>query len=113
MSRLSRREFARAATLVAGAALLPRHVMAQAETDVAPVVNAAPLAAPKLAAAAQAEVDARVQTIVARFGARLSPADRANVAAVAANLQGALDAVRAVDVADEPAVVFRASRKLR
>jgi hypothetical protein len=108
---MSRRELVRAAGIAAGAALLPR---AHADEP----RPAAPATAPKpakLPPASQSEADARVAQIVARWGARLSPAERADLARLSADAQQALDAVRAfaLDNRDEPALVFHVLRRSR
>ncbi|MCU1282824.1 MAG: hypothetical protein JWM53_6370, partial [bacterium] len=71
--------------------------------------------ATKLSAAGQAEADARVQMIVARYGARLSAAERADLARLSTDAQQHLDKLRAfpLDLADEPAHIFRAPRRRR
>ncbi len=112
MTRISRRDFARTVGVVAGAALLPA-----ARADEKPKLpERAPTPAPtKLSAASQAEADARVQMIVARYGSRLSAAERAELARLSTDAQQQLDKLRAfaVDVTDEPAHVFRAPRRRR
>ena len=72
-------------------------------------------AASKLPAASLAEADARVQAIVARYGARLSPAERADLTRLSREAQVQLDTLRAypLDGSDEPAHIFRAPRKRR
>src|SRR6266498_628618 len=103
MSRISRRAFARTVGAVAGAALLPtRRALgddqarpAPPPAPPAPAATAAAGAAHKLSPAAQAEADARVQIIVARYGARLSPADRTDLARMSADAQELLEKVRA------------------
>jgi len=109
--RISRRDFARTVGVAAGAALLP----ARARGDEKPKPNAPPPAPTKLSAAGQAEADARVQMIVARYGARLSPAERADLARLSHDAQEQLDKLRAfaLDFGDEPAHVFRAPRRRR
>jgi hypothetical protein len=108
--RISRRDFARTVGVAAGAALLPR----RARGDERPKATAPPPAT-KLSAAGQAEADARVQMIVARYGARLSPAERADLARLSSEAQLQLDKLRAfpLDFGDEPAHVFRAPRRRR
>lgn len=101
-----------------GAALLPRAARAgqpaPAEKPTAHAPAPSPHA-PALAPAAQAEAEARVQMIVARYGARLSPAERADLHRLSATAQKLLDEVRAfpLDYGDEPAHIFRASRRPR
>jgi hypothetical protein len=108
---ISRRDFARTAGAIAGAALLPR-----ARADEKPKTPGAPPPKPsKLLPAAQAEADARVQMIVARYGARLSPAERADLVRLSNDVQPMLDKLRAfpLDYGDEPAHIFRAPRRRR
>ena len=95
-----------------GVALLPKAARAEEPAKEAPK---APPPPSKLPAASQAEADARVQLIVARRGARLSPAERADLSRLSHDLQETLDKLRAfaVDPADEPAHVFRAPRRRR
>ena len=111
--RISRRDFARTIGVAAGAALLP----SRARSDEKPKPGAPPPPPPatKLSAASQAEADARVQMIVARYGARLSPAERADLARLSSDTQQQLDRLRAfpLDFADEPAHIFRAPRRRR
>jgi hypothetical protein len=112
MSRISRREFARSVGVAAGAALLPR----SARGDEKPKPGAPPPQQPtKLSPAGQAEAEARVQMIVAKYGARLSPAERADLARLSHDAQEQLEKLRAfpLDITDEPAHVFRAPRKRR
>lgn len=113
MTRITRRDFARTAGIVAGAALLPR---ARADEKGRPEAPLSPPATPpKLAPAAQAEADARVQMIIARYGARLSPAERADLARLSADAQQQLERLRAfpLEYSDEPAHTFRAPRRRR
>jgi hypothetical protein len=111
MTRISRRDFARTVGVAAGAALLPR-----ARGDEKPrQPGRAPTTPPpaKLPAASQAEADARVQTIVARYGSRLSPAERADLSRLSHDAQAQLDKLRAfaLELDDDPADVFRAPRR--
>ena len=108
MTRISRRDFARTVGVVAGAALLPARARG---ADPAP--KTPPATPPKLAAPSQAEADARVQMIVARYGSRLSPAERADLQRLSSLAQTQLDQLRAfaVDFTDEPAHIFRAPRR--
>ena len=112
MTRISRREFARTVGVAAGAALLPARAPAAEKPAKA---AAAPPPVTKLSAASQAEADARVQMIVGRYGARLSPAERADLARLSHDAQEQLDKLRAfaLDVTDEPAHIFRAPRRRR
>jgi hypothetical protein len=115
MSKLTRREFARAAAAAAaGATLLPRRIHS-AEPSSAPPQPAPPAPAKKLSPAGQAESDARMKMIVARYGARLSEAQRSELQRMSADAQLLLEAVRAfpLDYSDEPAHIFLAPRKHR
>jgi hypothetical protein len=109
--RISRRDFARTVGVAAGAALLP----ARARGDEKPKPGGPPPPPTKLSAAGQAEAEARVQMIVARYGARLSPAERADLLRLSHDAQEQLDRLRAfpLEVGDEPAHVFRAPRRRR
>ena len=120
MTRVSRREFARAAGAAVGVALLPAAARGgqpkkPATPSPAPPTHAPPPAAPHAAPATAdaTEAEARVQTIVARYGARLSPAERADLQRLSADAQKLLDEVRAypLDYGDEPAHIFRAPRR--
>ena len=108
--RISRRDFARTVGVGVGAALLPKRARAEEPTK-----QAAPPPPSKLPAASQAEADARVQMIAARRGARLSPAERADLGRLSHDLQQGLDKLRAfaVEFTDEPAHIFRAPRRRR
>jgi hypothetical protein len=109
--RISRRDFAKAVGATVGAAaLLPRST--RADESVKPPGAAAPPPT-KLGPASQAEADARVQMIVGRYGARLSPAERADIARQSHDAQEQLDKLRAfvLEVGDEPAHTFRAPRR--
>src|SRR5437870_3878152 len=95
MSRPSRREFAQVAGAVLGAALVPRRAGGDEAKPAAPVPTPTPTPAKKLAPAAEAEAQARVQMIVARWGARLSPAERADLVRLSRNAQAMLTELRA------------------
>src|SRR5437764_15073916 len=91
--RISRRDFARAAAgAIAGTALLGR---ARADEKIKPTTAATTPAAPKATGAAEAEAEARVELIVARYGARLSAADRTELLRMSGDVQGLLDKLRA------------------
>ena len=117
MMRMSRRDFARAAGASAGAALLNR---ARADENPKPPATAPPAQKPLTAppaqkplTAAQAEAEARVQLIVARYGTRISAADRTELLRMSGEVQGLLDKLRAfpLDWEDQPAHTFRAPRR--
>ncbi|HWE29839.1 MAG TPA: hypothetical protein VHB97_17635 [Polyangia bacterium] len=112
MTRISRRQFARTVGVAAGAALLPARSRADEKPKPQPP-HTTPPPATKLSPASLAEADARVQMIVARYGARLSPTEREDLARLSRDAQEQLDKLRALslDVGDEPAHVFRAPRR--
>src|SRR5690242_3947391 len=101
---LSRREFARgAACLAASATLLP--ALTQAQTPPAPTPTptpptpsaptsapTSPTGAPALSAAGRAEVEAKMQSILTKYGARLSAAERADIRRLLTEGQGAIEA---------------------
>jgi hypothetical protein len=108
---ISRRDLGRVMGVAAGAALLPKTAFA---TDPKPETKvAAPPAARKLTGASQLEADQRVQLVIARYGARLSKAERADIARLSVDMQGVLEELRAypLEWSDEPAHVFRAPRR--
>jgi len=87
----------------------------KATSSPSPPLSHSPSPPPPLPAASQAEADARVQTIVARYGPRLSATDRADLARLSHDAQLQLDRLRAypLDPTDEPAHTFRAPRRRR
>jgi hypothetical protein len=74
--------------------------------------SAAPAAAPALPAASQAEVDARVNWIFTKYGARLNDAQRADIRRLVAGGQAGIDAMRAYPLGNEvePPTPFRVWR---
>ncbi len=109
-TRLSRRDFARTVGLVATTALLPKPTHAG---DAPKPPSPSPPPPTPLPPASQSEADARVQSIVARYGPRLTPADRADLTRLSHDAQEQLDRLRAypLDATDEPAHIFRAPRR--
>src|SRR5919108_4317835 len=115
-TKLSRREFARGATLAAIAASIPTQIAAQEEkppTAPAPPKPAAPSpgqAEPKLSDAARAEAEAKIQNIFRKYGDRLNQEQRADIRRSMLSTQEALEKLRAFPLEnwDEPATVFRA-----
>jgi hypothetical protein len=108
---ISRRDLARVMGAAAGAALLPKRLLAdEAKRAGKP---AAPPPPKPLAGAAKVEAEQRVQLVIARYGARLSPAERADLGRISADMQNVLEELRAfpLDNSDEPAHVFRAPRR--
>jgi hypothetical protein len=105
MPKITRRSFAaRAVAAVAVTAALPE-VLAQS----APPPEAGnPTKSPSLPAASQAEVDARVNWIFAKYGARLDETQRADIRRIISNGQPGIDAMRAypLENGDGPAGSF-------
>jgi hypothetical protein len=126
-SGMSRREFARRAALASAVASL---VPVQAATATEPARNDAPAAGssaqtppaqssaapqtpaanlPKLSPESQAEVDARVQAILAQYGSRLSDDQQADIRRLCTLAQPPLDRMRAyhLDNADGSALYLK------
>ena len=104
MPKITRRSFAaRAVAAVAATAAVPE-LLAQ----VAPQTQATPPKTPALPPASQAEVDARVNWIFTKYGARLDDTQRADIRRIIASGQPAIDAMRAYPLtnADGPAGAF-------
>lgn len=96
MSRVSRREFVVASAL---ASLVPLQI------------DAAEGGTPQNAT--NAEVEARIQWIFAKYGSRLTDEQRADIRRIIASGQGGVDAMRAypLDNSIAPATRFKAWRK--
>ena len=116
MKKISRRSFARNAVVIATAAAVAPMVMAQIE-PAAPKTTAAqpkpPENPPALGAASQAEVDARVQWIVTKYGAHLNDEQRADVRRLVSGGQSGVEAMRKCDLENGagPAEPFRIYRR--
>jgi hypothetical protein len=92
---ISRREFARRAAFASAAASLAPANLFSADS-VAPALPAQqPANAPKLSPESQAEVEARIQSIFAQYGSRLSDAQKTDLRRLAAEAQPPLDRLRA------------------
>jgi hypothetical protein len=106
MSKLSRRAFARDAVVAATAAAVLPNVLAQ--TPPAATEKPAPLPI-----ASQAEVDARVNWIFTKYGARLDETQRADIRRIISGGQKDVDAMRAwpLPSSAEPAAPFRIHRR--
>jgi hypothetical protein len=107
---LSRREFARQATLgtaAASAALLPLPGLPPSGTTTLPVQL--PANAPKLSPQSQSEADARYQSILAQYPDRFSDVQKADLKRLCFVLQPQLDRLRAWSVAnsDQPALYMK------
>lgn len=113
MSRISRRDFAKHAAILAGVAgVLPS---ALAENPPAANPPATPPVAPALPAASQAEVDARIAWVLNRYGSRLDETQRNDIRRLITGAQGGIDQMRAypLDNSVGPATPFAIWRKDR
>jgi hypothetical protein len=108
-SAITRRSFARNAALAAATiAVLPADAFSQAAAP-APPPAPAPEAPPKLSAASQAEVEARVQGVMRQFGDRLSDAQKTEVRRLITLGQKSVEELRALplSISDEPATILK------
>jgi hypothetical protein len=94
-SVISRREFARRAAFVSAAASLAPANLLGAEAVATPPPTQQPANAPKLSPESQAEVDSRIQSIFARYGSRLSDAQKADIRRLSTDAQPPLERLRA------------------
>ena len=111
--KISRREFARNAVVIA--AVAPAAI---AQVEPAPPKTTAatpkpPDNPPALSAASQAEVEARIQWINTKHGARLDDRQRADIRRLVTGGQSGIDAMRAyaLENAIGPAEPFRIYRR--
>jgi hypothetical protein len=105
---LTRRAFARDVSLAAAVAAVLPEVLAQAPPVPKPG-EPPPPAPPELSAASRAEVEARIQWVVAKYGSRLDAEQRADVRRLITGGQSAIETLRAfpLDNSVEPAGAFR------
>ena len=94
-SAISRREFARRAALVSAAASLAPADLLRPEFSAAPLLAQQPAISTKLSPESQAEVESRVQAIMAQYGKRLTDAQKADIRRLAVEAQPPLDRLRA------------------
>jgi len=94
-SAISRREFARRAAYVSAAASLTPANLLHAELPDSPEPTLQSANAPKLSPESQAEVDSRIQGILAQYGGRLSGAQRTDIRRLVTEAQPPLDRLRA------------------
>jgi hypothetical protein len=94
-SAISRREFARRAAFVSAAATLTPSNLLSAESVAAPLPAQQPAHAPKLSPEGQVEVEARIQSILAQYGTRLSEAQKSDIRRLVTEAQPPLDRLRA------------------
>ena len=99
MNKLSRRSFARNTVIAAAAAAVAPNLLAEEKPPAPPT-------------ASQAEVDARVQWIIGKYGSRLDEAQRADIRRLIAGGQSSIDTMRAyaLENANDPATPFRIDR---
>lgn len=108
-SAISRREFARRAAMVSAAAsLAPANLLRAEPVAELPQPQQAP-AVTNLSPQSQAEVDSRIQSILAQYGSQLSDAQRTDLHRLATDAQPPLDRLRAftVENGDGPALYLR------
>jgi len=94
-SAISRREFARRAAMVSAAASLVPANLLSAEPPTSPPPAQQPATPPKLSPESQAELDTRIQAILAQYGGRLSEAQKADIRRLSTEAQPPLDRLRA------------------
>jgi hypothetical protein len=107
-STISRREFARRAVFASAAASFsPSNLSTE---TVAPPPQAQPsVNAPKLSPEGQAEVESRVQAILAQYGSRLSDVQKTDIRRLATEAQPPLERLRAfaTNNGDGPALYLK------
>lgn len=98
MTKMSRRAFARNAIVATAVVAIP---------------SAVPAIAAEAAATPNAEVEARIQWILAKYGSHLNDEQRADIRRIITSGQGGVDDMRkyALENATEPAEPFRPYRK--
>jgi hypothetical protein len=108
-SAISRREFARRAAFVSVAASLEPSNLLNTEYVAAPLPAQQPANAPKLSPESHAEVEARIQSIFAQYGGRLSDAQKTDIRRLATEAQPPLDRLRAfaTDNGDGPGLYLK------
>ena len=108
-SAMSRREFARRAAFVSAAATLTPSNLLGAESGAGPLPEQQPANVPVLSPEGQAEVDSRIQSILAQYGSRLSDTQKADIRRLATEVQPSLDRLRAfaTENGDGPALYLK------
>ncbi len=108
-SAISRREFARRAAFVSAAASLAPSNLLNTESPTTPPQAQQPAKAPKLSPESQAEVEARIHSIFAQYGKRLSDAQKADIRRLATEAQPLLERLRAfpADNGDGPGLYLK------
>lgn len=108
-SKISRREFARRAALTSAAATLaPGNLLFLQTAKPSPPAQQPP-ALPKLSPEGQAEVEARVQTILGQYGSRFTDAQKTDLRRLCTLAQPPLDRLRAfaIENGDSPALYLK------
>lgn len=108
-SAISRREFARRAAIVSAAASLAPANLLNSGPLASPPQAQQPPTVPKLSPESQAEVDSRIQTILAQYGSRLSDAQKTDIRRLATEAQPPLDRLRGypTENGDGPALYLK------
>ena len=107
---ISRRDFAcHAAFAAATVAVMPASVLAQPAPALTFPAPQAPGNEQKLSPESQAEVDARIQVILKKYGHRLSDEQKKDIQRLVTEGQKPLEALRAYKIAnsDQPATVLK------
>src|SRR6266403_4752010 len=94
-SGISRREFARRAAFVSAAASLAPANLLTSDSIAAPLTAQQPDNTSKLSPESQIEVDSRIQSIFAKYGSRLTAAQKADIRRLATEAQPPLERLRA------------------
>ena len=108
-SSISRREFARRAVFASAAASFSTSNLLSTECVAAPPQAQPPVYPPKLSPEGQAEVESRVQAILAQYGSRLSDVQKTDIRRLATEAQPPLERLRAfaTNNGDGPALYLK------
>jgi hypothetical protein len=108
-SGISRREFARRAAFVSAAASLAPANLLTTDSIATPLTAQQPDNTSKLSPESQIEVDSRIQSIFAKYGSRLTAAQKADIRRLATEAQPPLERLRAfaTDNGDGPALYLK------
>lgn len=108
-SVISRREFARRAAFVSAAASLSPGDVLTSKAPVTAELSLQTPTGPKLSPESQAEMDSRLQAVLAQYGSRLGDAQKADLRRLAVEGQAALDRLRAypTENSDGPALYLK------
>lgn len=106
-ARLSRRDFARGVALAAATAAVPLTARGDSESPAVAAPQQAGVQAPSPAAEAQ------LQTILAKYGKRLSDEQRTDIKRLVVQAQKTSETLRSfpLDNSDEPALIFHVYRQ--